>query len=96
MRCAASHHVRVRSGRDRKAVVPLPDLHIKPDVFCRAQDLLILYDDDPILVRPAELADLVREMLTEPHWSCSADPSIARTAHRPRQQSRAGRRRSAG
>jgi len=54
----------------------LPDLHIKSDAFCRAQDLLIQYDDEPALVRPAELAEMVRELLTEPHWNCAADPSI--------------------
>ena len=65
----------------QKAVVPLPDLHIKSDSFCRAQDLLIQYDDEPALVRPAELAEMVRELLTEPHWNCAADPSIVPHAH---------------
>jgi hypothetical protein len=59
----------------------LPDLHIKSDAFCRAQDLLIQYDDEPALVRPAELAEMVRELLTEPHWNCAADPSIVPHAH---------------
>ena len=77
----ASECVRDGNGQDAKAVVPLPDLHIKSDAFCRAQDLLIQYDDEPALVRPAELAEMVRELLTEPHWNCAADPSIVPHAH---------------
>jgi hypothetical protein len=46
-----------------------------PDLFCQAQDLLITYDDCPALARRDELADLVRELLTEPDWSCPADPA---------------------
>jgi len=86
---------RNRNGHDAKAVVPLPDLHIKSDAFCRAQDLLIQYDDEPALVRPAELAEMVRELLTEPHWNCAADPSIVPHAHpvavpRPHSATRSG------
>jgi len=73
----------------------LPDLHIQSDVFCRAQDLLIQYDDEPALVRPAELAEMVRELLTEPHWNCAADPSISpRRAQHAALPAQAGRRRT--
>jgi len=82
------------NGQTKKAVVPLPDLHIQSDVFCRAQDLLILFDDEPALVRPAELAEMVREMLTEPHWNCAADPSIVPTAHRAMLPAQNGLRRT--
>lgn len=78
----------------QKAVVPLPDLHIKSDAFCRAQDLLIQYDDEPALVRPAELAEMVRELLTEPHWNCAADPSIVPNAHHATRSGQRGRRRT--
>jgi hypothetical protein len=60
-------------------VIPLPDLHVEPGLFCQAQDLLIIYDDCPALVRRDELADLVRELLTEPDWSCPADPQRTTT-----------------
>ena len=80
----------------QKAVVPLPDLHIKSDAFCRAQDLLIQYDDEPALVRPAELAEMVRELLTEPHWNCAADPSIVPNAHHATRSGQTGRRRRTG
>jgi len=65
-----------------------------PTFFCRAQDLLILFDDEPALVRPAELAEMVREMLTEPHWNCAADPSIVPTAHRAKLPAQNGLRRT--
>ena len=76
-------------------MVPLPDLHIQSAVFCRAQDLLIQYDDEPALVRPAELAEMVRELLTEPHWNCAADPSISPgKAQRATLSAQGGRRRT--
>ena len=55
----------------------MPDLHVDPLLYCRAQDLLTMYDDSPQLVRRDELADLVRAMLTHPHKSCVADTSAS-------------------
>jgi hypothetical protein len=65
-------------------VVSLTDLHVEDDLFCRAQDLLLLYDESPVLVRREELAQVVRGLLTGPHWSCADDPSITPTRHRRR------------
>jgi hypothetical protein len=62
----------------------LTDLHVEDDLFCRAQDLLLLYDESPVLVRREELAQVVRGLLTGPHWSCADDLSIIPTRHRRR------------
>ena len=62
-------------------MVSLTDLHVEDDLFCRAQDLLLLYDESPVLVRREELAQVVRGLLTGPHWSCADDPSITPTRH---------------
>ena len=69
-----------REGRD-----PVTDLHLGPTRFCRAaQDLLAIYGDCPILVRPDEPAELLRPPLTEPHGSCSADPDDCPAEHQHR------------
>jgi hypothetical protein len=62
-------------------VVSLTDLHVEDGLFCRAQDLLLLYDESPALIRREELAEVVRGLLTRPHWSCADDPSITPTRH---------------
>src|SRR5664279_4069228 len=82
MRCREQHRCRVsvpNRSSPRRAVVSLTDLHVEDDLFCRAQDLLLLYDESPVLVRREELAQVVRGLLTGPHWSCADDPSITPT-----------------
>ena len=65
----------------------LTDLHVEAGLFCRAQDLLLLYEESPALVRREELAEVVRGLLSRPHWSCADDPSIipTRSHQRPHQ-----------
>lgn len=65
-------------------MVSLTDLHVEDDLFCRAQDLLLLYEESPGLVHRKELADVVQGLLTRPHWSCAGDPSITPTRHQQR------------
>jgi len=67
-------------------VVSLTDLHVEDGLFCRAQDLL-LYEESPALVRREELAEVVRGLLSRPHWSCADDLSIipTRSHRRPHQ-----------
>jgi hypothetical protein len=60
-------------------VVSLTDLHVEDGLFCRAQDLLLLYEESPALVRREELAEVVRGLLSRPHWSCADDLSIIPT-----------------
>ena len=85
---AMSHRGRTAADR-RESVVSLPDLHVEPPVFCRAQDLLILYEDDPRLVRQDELADVVRAMLTQTVRPCTDDPTITPIdRHRAHERSR--------
>ena len=57
----------------------MTDLHVQDSLFCRAQDLLQLYEESPALVRREELAEVVRGLLSRPHWSCADDPSIIPT-----------------
>jgi len=59
--------------------VSLTDLHVEAGLFCRAQDLLLLYEESPALVRRDELAEVVRGLLSRPHWSCADDLSIIPT-----------------
>ena len=67
-------------------MVSLTDLHVEDGLFCRAQDLLLLYEESPALVRREELAEVVRGLLSRPHWSCADDLSIipTRSPQRPR------------
>ena len=70
-------------------MVSLTDLHVEDGLFCRAQDVLQLYQESPALVRREELAEVVRGLLSRPHWSCADDPSIIPTRshqrpHHPR------------
>ena len=37
----------------------MTDLHVEDGLFCRAQDLLLLYEESPALVRREELAETV-------------------------------------
>ena len=60
-------------------MVSLTDLHVEDGLFCRAQDLLLLYEESPALVRREELAEVVRGLLSRPHWSCADDLSIIPT-----------------
>ena len=61
----------------------MTDLHIEDGQFCRAQDVLQLYEESPTLVRREELAEVMRGLLCRPHWSCADDPSIIPTrSHR--------------
>ena len=69
-------------------MVALTDLHVEDGLFWRAQDLLLLYDESPAPVRREELAEVVRGLLSRPHWSCTDDLSIIPTrshqrAHHP-------------
>ena len=60
-------------------MVSLTDLHVEDSLFCRAQDLLQLYEESPAPVRREELAEVVRGLLSRPHWSCADDLSIIPT-----------------
>ena len=57
----------------------MTDLHVEDGLFCRAQDLLQLYEKSPALVRREEHAEVVRGLLSRPHWSCADDLSIIPT-----------------
>ena len=82
-RCRAS----VSNRSSPRAVVSLTDLHVEDSLFCRAQDLLLLYQESPALVRREELAEVVRGLLSRPHWSCADDLSIIPTrCHQRRHQ----------
>jgi hypothetical protein len=65
-------------------VVSLTDLHVEDGLFCRAQDVLQLYQESPALVRREELAEVLRGLLSRPHWSCADDPSIIPTPSQQR------------
>ena len=68
-------------------MVSLTDLHTEDGLFCRAQDVLLLYEESPALVRREELAEAVRGLLSRPHWSCADDLSIIPTrSHQRRHQ----------
>ena len=71
-------------------MVSLTDLHVEDSLFCRAQDLLQLYEESPALVRREELAEVVRGLLSRPHWSCADDLSIipTRSHQRPHHPTR--------
>ena len=68
----------------------LTDLHVEAGLLCRAQDVLQLYQESPALVRREELAEVVRGLLSRPHWSCADDPSIipTRSQQRPHHPTR--------
>ena len=73
-------------------MVSLTDLHVEDSLFCRAQDLLQRYEESPALVRREELAEVVRGLLSRPHWSCADDPSIIPTrSHQRRTNPTRGR-----
>ena len=57
----------------------MTDLHVEDGLLCRAQDSLLLYEESPALVRREELAEVVRGLLSRPHWSCADDLSIIPT-----------------
>ena len=70
----------------------MTDLHVEDGLFCRAQVLLLLYEESPALVRREELAEVVRGLLSRPHWSCAVDPSIIPTrSHQRRTNPTRGR-----
>ena len=61
-------------------MVSLTDLHVQDSLFCRAQDLLQLYEESPALVRREELAEVVRGGAEPAATSARANATRGRTA----------------